>query len=24
MYASWHNENIVPMNENDDLKISGA
>ena len=24
MYASWHDETIVPMNENDELKISGA
>ena len=24
MYASWHDESIEPMNENDDLKLSGA
>jgi carbonic anhydrase/acetyltransferase-like protein (isoleucine patch superfamily) len=24
MYASWHDENIEPINENDDLKLSGA
>jgi carbonic anhydrase/acetyltransferase-like protein (isoleucine patch superfamily) len=24
MYASWHDENIEPLNENDDLKLSGA
>ena len=24
MYASWHDENIEPSSENDDLKISGA
>ncbi len=24
MYASWHDENIEPLNEHDDLKLSGA
>jgi carbonic anhydrase/acetyltransferase-like protein (isoleucine patch superfamily) len=24
MYASWHDESIEPLNENDDLKLSGA
>ncbi|MFN8134509.1 MAG: gamma carbonic anhydrase family protein [Bacteroidales bacterium] len=24
MYASWHNDNIVPLSGDDDLKISGA
>jgi len=24
MYASWHDENIEPINDNDELKLSGA